>query len=210
MLHVKLVVSEAVYKALRGKQKKSDDNKYFIEKNKGIALMLPSWRTLQSYTLSPTFKYGVDEMIIEIMAEVIDMKKYGKTFGIAMDEMQIAAGICFDITTGMVTGFCDEVTVENVEEFYSSNKEKIETKMATKVMQVIITSVSEGYCFTLACFLTNQATVESVNFLIFFNTKRINVKNYFYYLKVVDTFLECDKSVMKKEWRYNLFLLMDL
>jgi len=74
------------------------------------------------YTLIPTFKYGVDEMIIEIMAEVIDMKKYGKTFGIAMDEMQIA-GICFD-TTGMVTGFCDEVTVENVEEFYSANKEK--------------------------------------------------------------------------------------
>jgi len=81
-------------------------------------------------------------------------------------------------------------------------KKKIETKMATKVTQVIITSVLEDYCFTLACFPTNQATVESVNFLFFLIQKELMLKTIFIIcLKgcwYVYMFLECDKKCYEK------------
>ena len=168
-LLIKFYGEENTYNYIRGKGYKKNKNNSLNNSKEGIALLLPSFRTLQRYTESPTFKRGIDEKYVDNILKSFDKNGYEKTFGISMDEIQVSECICYDAKTKKIVGFVDDLDLSNAKSFWDnnhSNPSSLQNKIANKVMQVFLVSCSTGVSFPIAAYPTIGVKEEKV-FLFF-------------------------------------------
>jgi hypothetical protein len=172
---VKYHGEETAYQYLRGPGFKKNHMGRLEESKEGIAIILPSFRTLQKYTAHSSYSHGINKQFVEEILNEVFYVDFRKTFGISMDEMQIIDGISYDSLTKQIIGFTEEIPVHKAPAFknkYNNIKdtktaEKLQKKIATKIMQVFIVSASTGISFPIASYPTIGAGAKKVFFFIF-------------------------------------------